>query len=693
VAADGTTRFPGGRQAWCPSSPVFREYALRLVEQVARRYGQHPALDLWHVSNELGCHNALCYCEASAAAFRVWLERRYATVEALNKAWGTAFWSQRYSSFDDVQPPRAALSMRNPAQLLDFRRFSSDALLDHYRAEAEVLRRHSPVPITTNFMVTAHIRTQDYWSWAADMDVIANDHYLDHRLPDPAAELSFAADLTRGLAGGRPWMLMETSTGAVNWQPYNVAKEPGQLVRDALTHVARGADAICFFQWRASTQGAEKFHSAIVPHAGTDTAVWREVLELSATLKKLSEVAGTTVNADTALIFSWESWWATDTEARPSQDLHYLDQVHAAYNALRELGITTDIVRPGADLSRYRSVVIPCLHMVSDQEAASITDFVGAGGRAVITFYSGIVDPDDRVRLGGYPGAFRELLGVSSEEFAPLQPGATAPLADGTQATLWTERLRLTTAKPELTYANGHPAVTSNHFGAGEAWYIATALPTPTLRDVLNRALSPHQATLTTQLAQQITAPAHQATAIAQSDAATAHSPKPTAQSARSASDIAQSNAAIAQSATAIAQSVSEVAQSNAAIAQSATAIAQSVSEVAQSNAVNAHSATANAQASAAAVHLDAGIAQVDAETARLASAGGESRDEDARLLHEAARFGAEVVRRGPFVFVINHGSKDIEHPVAGWELVTGQAVAGSVVVPGGAVRVVREEA
>ncbi|WP_250030174.1 beta-galactosidase [Paractinoplanes maris] len=552
VTADGTTRFPGGRQAWCPSSPVFREHALRLVEQVAARYGNHPALDLWHVSNELGCHNALCYCEASAAAFRGWLEQRYGTVEALNKAWGTAFWSQRYAAFDEIQPPRAALSVRNPAQLVDFQRFSSDALLDHYRAEAQVIRRHSAIPITTNFMVTAHIRNQDYWSWAADMDVIANDHYLDHRLPDPVAELSFAADLTRGLAGGRPWMLMETSTGAVNWQPYNLAKEPGQLLRNALTHVARGADAICFFQWRASAQGAEKFHSAMIPHAGADSAVWRDVLELSATLGKLGEVDGTTVAADIALVFSWESWWATDTEARPSQDLRYLDQVHAAYRALRELGVTADIVAPGTDLSRYRAVVVPCLHMVSDQEAAAVTNYVESGGRAVITFYSGIVDPDDRVRLGGYPGAFRELLGVVSEEFAPLLPGASVPLADGGEATLWTERLRLTTATTELAYADGRPAVTRNEFGAGEAWYVSTGLDTPALRDVFERA--------------------------------TAHS------GAEPAPD-------------------------------------------------------------------------------------------------------TEVVRRGPFVFVINHGSKDIDHPITGHELVTGQTVTGSVTVPGGTVRVVREEA
>jgi beta-galactosidase len=489
TTADGTRRYPGGRQAWCPSSPVFREHALALVEQVARRYGEHPAVALWHVSNELGCHNAHCYDEASAGAFRAWLRHRYRTVDALNEAWGTAFWSQRYAGWDEIDPPREALSARNPAQLVDFHRFSSDALLEHYRAEAAVLRRHSAVPVTTNFMVTAHIRNLDYWSWAPEMDVIANDHYLDHRLGDPAAELSFAADLTRGLAGNRPWMLMETSTGAVNWQPYNLAKAPGQLLRNALTHVARGADSVCFFQWRASERGAEKFHSAMLPHTGTDTAIWREVLDLGRTLDRLAEVAGSTVEADVALVFGWESWWATDTEARPSQGVRYLDQVHAAYRALRELDVTVDVVAPGADLSAYRAVVVPCLHLVSDADAARITEFVRGGGHAVITFYSGIVDETDRVRLGGYPGAFRELLGVVAEEFAPLPPGREVVLDSGARASLWTERLRTTTAATVDRHADGTPAVTRNAYGEGVAWYLATALAPDDLRQVLQTAL------------------------------------------------------------------------------------------------------------------------------------------------------------------------------------------------------------
>lgn len=477
VADDGTVRYPGGRQAWCPSSPIYRRYALALVEKVAERYGEHPALALWHVSNELGCHNALCYCAVSAEAFRDWLRARHGTLAELNRAWGTSFWSQRYGEWDEILPPMRTLSTPNPSQVLDFHRFSSDQLLDQYRAESEAIRRHSRAPVTTNFMVTAHIRNMDYWTWAPHMDVIANDHYLDHRLPDPTMELAFAADTTRGLAQGQPWMLMETSVGAVNWQPHNLAKAPGQLMRNALTHVARGADTICFFQWRASVHGAEKFHSAMLPHAGTDTAAWREVVELGALMRRLHDVEGTTVAADAAIVFGWEAWWASTGDNRPSTALGHLDQVHAAYAAMRANGITVDVVRPGADLSAYRLVVVPGLYSVTDEEALAVERFVEGGGTALVTFFSGIVDQDDRVRTGGYPGAFRELLGVRVEEFAPLLPDVEISLESGARARLWSERLTASATVVDR-FADGPsagmPALTRNRYGGGGAWYLAT---------------------------------------------------------------------------------------------------------------------------------------------------------------------------------------------------------------------------
>ncbi|WP_308257393.1 beta-galactosidase [Pseudonocardia lacus] len=481
VDADGRTLWPGSRQSWCPSSPVFREHALRLVAEMARRYGSHPAVRLWHVSNELGCHNGRCWCDVSAAAFREWLAKRYGDVDALNTAWGTTFWSQHYTSFDQVLPPRITPAFKNPTQQLDFARFSSDALLDYHRAERDVLRGICPdVPVTTNFMVSSHQTEQDYFRWAPDQDVVSQDHYLDARLPRPRAEQAFTDDLTRGVAGGKPWLLMESATSAVNWQPVNVAKRPGELLLDSLRHVARGADAVGFFQWRASAAGAEKFHSALVPHAGRDSERFREVVALGSALRAVGEVAGSPVRADVAVLFDWEAMWACDLDSHPSAELRYTDAANRWHRALAGLGVTADVVHPESDLSGYRLVVVPTLYLCSDAAAAGLRAFVEAGGHALVTYFSGIVDPDDRIRLGGYPGAFRDLLGVRVEEFAPLLPGETVTLDDGSRADLWAEHATAPDAEVLARFVDGprpgDPALTRRAAGAGAAWYVGTRL-------------------------------------------------------------------------------------------------------------------------------------------------------------------------------------------------------------------------
>lgn len=481
VDAAGHVLWPGSRQSWCPSSPVFREHALRLVGEMARRYGAHPAVRLWHVSNELGCHNGRCWCDVSAAAFRVWLADRYGSVEELNDAWGTAFWSQHYSRFDEVLPPRITPAVPNPTHELDFARFSSDELLSYHRAERDLLRSLSPgVPVTTNLMVSSHRSEQDYFRWAPELDLVAQDHYLDHRLPHPHAEQAFTDDLTRGVAGGGPWLLMESATSAVNWQPVNVAKRPGELLLDSLRHVARGADAVAFFQWRASRAGGEKFHSALVPHAGADSARFREVVALGAALAAIGAVAGSRVEADVALLFDWDARWACDLGSHPSGELRYVDAGHRWHRAVTELGATVDVVHPSTDLSGYRLVVVPTLYLCSDAVGPALEAFVRGGGQVLVTYFSGIVDGNDHIRLGGYPGAFRELLGVRSEEFVPLLPGSSVTLDDGSTADLWTEVLEVPDAEVLARYADGPlpgtPALTRRAVGAGAAWYVATRL-------------------------------------------------------------------------------------------------------------------------------------------------------------------------------------------------------------------------
>ena len=491
--ADGTVLWPGGRQAYCPSSPVFRDHSLALVEAVARRYARHPAVVLWHVSNELGCHNVHCYCAVSAEAFRGWLRERYGDLDSLNAAWGTAFWSQRYHDWAEVNPPRTAPTFANPTQQLDFLRFSSDEQRAQLRAERELLNRLVPQPVTTNFMIGTGIKYLDYHSWAADVDVVANDHYLTAADPQPQVNLALAADHTRGVAGGAPWLLMEHSTSAVNWQPRNVAKTPGQMRRNSLAHVARGADGVLFFQWRASRAGAEKFHSALVPHAGPDTKVFREVCRLGADLRALAEVRGSRVDADVAILFDYEAWWGAELDSHPSVDVTYTDRLSALHAALWRAGITADVVHPSADLSRYRLVVVPTLYLVRDADADALRRFVEAGGTAVVTYFSGIVDEHDHIRLGGYPGAYRDLLGVHVEEFFPLRAGETVRLDDGARADVWTEWLHAEDAEVLAAYTDGPlpgvPALTRNAVGAGTAWYVGTRLDDEATDRLVSRLL------------------------------------------------------------------------------------------------------------------------------------------------------------------------------------------------------------
>jgi len=473
VTFDGRRMWPGGRQAYCPSSPAYREAAAAMAQAMAERYRDHPALAMWHVNNEYGCHVDRCFCDVSAAAFRSWLRRRYGDLDTLNAAWGTAFWSQRYYDWEEIWPPRLAPTFANPTQQLDYRRFSSDELLACFEAEREVLRRVTPgVPITTNFMVP-RFRGADYWAWAPSQDIVTNDHYLVATDGDPPHQIALAGDVTRGLAGGAPWLLMEHSTSAVNWQPHNRAKLPGQLRRDSLAHVAHGSDGAMFFQWRASRAGAEKFHSGMVPHAGTDTKIWREVVQLGADLSKLAEVRGSRVVADAAIAWDYQSWWAAELDSHPANDPLYLERVKAFHGALWRAGITADIVHPEGDLSGYRLLLVPSLYLTTDAAAANIAGFAG---HLVVSYFSGIVDENDAIRLGGYPGAFRERLGVRTEEFHPLLPGESVVLDDGSHATLWTEDVHLEGAEALVRHVDGpvagRPAVTRH----GTATYVATRL-------------------------------------------------------------------------------------------------------------------------------------------------------------------------------------------------------------------------
>lgn len=479
ITAEGTVLERGSRRHYSPSSAVYRRYAAGITRKLAERYKDHPALALWHVDNELGCHVSEFYGPEDAASFRRWLEQRYGSIEALNEAWGTAFWSQHYASFEEIIPPGPAPTTLNPTQRLDFQRFSSWALLDYYRNLLAVIRDVTPnVPATTNLMVSSGTKSMDYFDWAKDLDVIPNDHYLVAADPERHIELAFSADLTRGIAGSEPWMLMEHSTSAVNWQPRNRPKMPGEMLRNSLAHVARGADAVMFFQWRQSYAGAEKFHSAMVPHGGRDTRVWQEVVELGGALRRLDPVRGTKVQSRVALVFDYEAWWASELDSHPSEDVKYLDLMRALYRSLYLRGVTVDFVHPSAPLDSYALVLVCTLYNVTDAAAGAIALAAQAGATVLVTYFSGIVDENDHIRLGGYPGAFRELLGIRVEEFHPLLAGESVKLNDGGTGSVWSEHVHLAGAEALNTFAEfpleGVPSLTRRAVGRGAAFYLAT---------------------------------------------------------------------------------------------------------------------------------------------------------------------------------------------------------------------------
>lgn len=486
---------PGARQHWRPTSPVFREYALKLCRAMAEHYKGNPYVVAWHVSNEYGCHNRFDYSEDAERAFRKWCEERYGTIDAVNDAWGTAFWAQRMNDFTEIVPPRfiGDGNFMNPGKLLDFKRFSSDALKAFYVAERDALAEITPdLPLTTNFMVSAAGSVLDYDDWGREVDFVSNDHYF---IPGEAHldELAFSASLVDGIARKDPWFLMEHSTSAVNWRPVNYRKEPGQLVRDSLAHVAMGADAVCYFQWRQSKAGAEKFHSAMVPHTGEDSAVFRDVCELGADLNTLADngLLGTKLaKSRVAVVFDYESEWASEHTATPTQKVHHVDEPLQWFRALADHGVTADVVPVRGAWDDYEMVVLPSVYLLSEETTRRVRDYVVGGGRLVVTYYTGISDERDHVWLGGYPGSIRDVVGVRVEEFMPmgddfpgvpdclgLSNGAVAhDIADVIGSVDGTATVLETFKDDPWTGMDGAPAIVAHTFGEGRSVYVGARL-------------------------------------------------------------------------------------------------------------------------------------------------------------------------------------------------------------------------
>lgn len=519
----------GSRQSWSPTSPVFKEYALILCRKLAERYGANPYVTAWHMGNEYGWNNRNDYSDNALNAFRLWCERKYGTIGALNQAWGTTFWGQEMNSFDEVLIPRfmGADSMVNPGQKLDFERFGNDMLLDFYKAERDAIAEICPdKPFTTNFMVSTDQCCMDYADWANEVNFVSNDHYFHEGGEMHLDELACSDALMDSFALGKPWYVMEHSTSAVQWKPLNMRKRKGETVRDSLAHVAMGADAINFFQWRASAFGAESFHSAMVPHAGEDTKLFRQVCELGETLQTLADagVQGSELErSDTAILFSAESEWATRSETLPSMKLNHWHDVRDWYRAFLDAGTRADIMPLKYDWSDYKTVVLPTVLMLSAVDTRRLADFAAAGGRVVVGYATGLIDENFHTWLGGYPGAgnglLRDMLGIRGEEFNILGSGVEgepeairlgaggevapedAAALNGATTRLWQNDVTVTGDRTQVLamYAgeeadewelDGMAAVTRNPYGAGEAYFVGCDLDVADLTKLIRTYLA-----------------------------------------------------------------------------------------------------------------------------------------------------------------------------------------------------------
>ena len=480
---NGLKRKFGGRHNSCPNSPTYEKYSVRLAQKIAERYRDYNNIVAWHISNEFGGE---CYCENCEKAFRVWLKKKYQTIENVNRAWNTAFWGHTFYDWDEIVLPNLLSEHfeqdRSQFQgiTVDYKRFNSESILECYKREYDALKAITPdIPITTNLM--GFYKPLDYKMWAKYMDVVSWDNYPSNE--DSPAQIAMSHDLMRGINGGEPFLLMEQTPCVTNWLPYNALKRPGVMRLWSYQAVAHGSDSVMFFQMRRTVGACEKLHGAVIDHVGTnETRVFREVKALGAELKELGEqTLGAVTDAKAVIYFDWDNWWAIECSAGPNCDLKYKDEIYNYYQALYKLNIPVDIVGPEDDLGKYQLLIAPILYMTKTGYDEKIRTFVKNGGTFVTTFFSGIADEHDLIVTGGYPGKLRDIMGIWVEESDALPSGAENHFTyrgKAYPAKLLCDLSHLEGAEALSVYEEDFyaqmPAITKNQFGDGRAYYVAT---------------------------------------------------------------------------------------------------------------------------------------------------------------------------------------------------------------------------
>jgi beta-galactosidase len=506
VDFEGRQHVYGQRHNACPSSGDFRSRAVALAKRLARRYRDNPAIVAWHVGNEYG---GACWCQRCGDAFRAWLRRRYGSLDRLNDVWNTTFWSHTFTKWTQIEPPNMLSEhWRGPDHTafqgitLDYKRFMSDALLGGFVAEKAAIREHSPhTPVTTNMM--GLYQPIDYHRWAPHLDFASWDNYPpeDPSASRTAARMALAHRLMRGLRDGEPFWVMEQTPSVTASRNVNSVKRPGVLRLWSWQSVAHGADAVLYFQLRQSRGACEKYHGAVLDHAGrTDTRVFREVAELGGEFAHVGDaLLGARTPARAALLVDWDSWWAVEMSDGPNRNVRYMDVLTAYHRALWQANTSLDVVPVTADLAGYDVVVAPLLHMVKGDLAERVTAFVDGGGTFVTTALSGRVDEDDNAFLTDVPGPFASLLGLRVEETDAQQPDVANPVTlFGTE---YEGRHVFEVVIPDdaevlgtygADFYAGTPAVTQAARGRGSAWYVATLLDDAGVATVVRKALDEH---------------------------------------------------------------------------------------------------------------------------------------------------------------------------------------------------------
>ncbi|NBJ93906.1 beta-galactosidase [Parablautia muri] len=476
----------GTRHNHCYTSPVYREKTRIMNQELARRFGPHPGVIAWHISNEYGgeCHCPLCQEE-----FRKWIQNRYQTVERLNHAWATTFWSHKYNRFDQVESPSSIGEPGLHGLNLDWRRFVTDRTLDFIRHEIAAIRNGgSDKPTTINMMYD--FRELNYHKLADVIDFVSWDNYPQwHKKEEilTARDSGMQHDIMRSLRK-EPFFLMESCPSATNWQPVSKLKKPGMLHAASMQAVAHGSDSVLYFQLRQSQGSSEKFHGAVIDHyGGEDTRVFGEVSQVGESLRRLGEVAGTMPKAKVAVLFDWESRWAMEDAQGPRNDgLFYKESVLKSYHAFRNLGLDVDMIDMEQPLEDYKIVAAPMLYMFRAGFEEKARRFVSEGGKFILTYWSGIVDETDLCFLEGTPHGLMDVMGLRSTEIDGLYDGEVnsgVPVEGNTLHMAHTyacshlcDLVRLSTAEAVLVYGSdfykGMPALTKNNFGEGQAYYI-----------------------------------------------------------------------------------------------------------------------------------------------------------------------------------------------------------------------------